>query len=176
MCVCQSNITIFRYKQLVGWACFENLLLVLIRYGRSQAMEPISTKLDIMDLYWNLFNHFDQEFGSKDSSIFGSEWMSLEYVDSSVWDMVEVLCLLHHDSSVGIATGWTARVRFQAVQDFSLHFLYTVQTDSAAHPGIPSPRVKRHERESDHLPPSSVEIKKVGAIPPHLHTSSRHSA
>jgi hypothetical protein len=36
------------------------------------------------------------------------------------------------DSSVGIATEWTARVRFPAVHDFSL--LHSVQTDSRAHP------------------------------------------
>jgi hypothetical protein len=36
------------------------------------------------------------------------------------------------DSSVGIAKGWTARVRFPAVQDFSL--LPSVQTGSGAHP------------------------------------------
>jgi hypothetical protein len=35
------------------------------------------------------------------------------------------------DSSVGIATGWTARLRFPAVQDFSVH---SFQTDSGAHP------------------------------------------
>jgi hypothetical protein len=31
-----------------------------------------------------------------------------------------------------MATGWTARVRFPAMQDFSL--LHSVQTDSGAHP------------------------------------------
>jgi hypothetical protein len=36
------------------------------------------------------------------------------------------------DSSVGIATGWTARVRFPAVRDFSL--LHSVQTGSEVHP------------------------------------------
>jgi hypothetical protein len=30
-------------------------------------------------------------------------------------------------------TGWTTRVRFLAVQDFS--FLHSVQTDTGAHPG-----------------------------------------
>jgi hypothetical protein len=35
------------------------------------------------------------------------------------------------DSSVGIATGWTARVQFPVWQDFSLP--HSVQTDSGAH-------------------------------------------
>jgi hypothetical protein len=39
------------------------------------------------------------------------------------------------DSSVGIGTGWRARVGFPAVQDFSL--LHSVQTDSEAHPAYP---------------------------------------
>jgi hypothetical protein len=36
------------------------------------------------------------------------------------------------DSSVGIATGWTARVLFPAMKDFPV--LCSVQTDSGAHP------------------------------------------
>jgi hypothetical protein len=36
------------------------------------------------------------------------------------------------DSSVDIATGWTARVRFSAVEDFSL--LHSVQNGIRAHP------------------------------------------
>jgi hypothetical protein len=36
------------------------------------------------------------------------------------------------NSSVGIATRWTARVRFPTVQDFSL--LHSAQTGSGAHP------------------------------------------
>jgi hypothetical protein len=36
------------------------------------------------------------------------------------------------DSSVGIAMGWTAGVRFPAVKNFSL--LHVVQNDSGAHP------------------------------------------
>jgi hypothetical protein len=33
-------------------------------------------------------------------------------------------------------------------------------------PGTISPGVKRQEREDDHSPPSSSEVKKGGAIPP----------
>jgi hypothetical protein len=42
--------------------------------------------------------------------------------------------ILFRDSSADIATGydWMGRVRFPAVQDFSL--LHSVQTDSGAHP------------------------------------------
>jgi hypothetical protein len=36
------------------------------------------------------------------------------------------------DSSVGMATGWTVRVRFPAVQDVSL--LHSVQTEPGPHP------------------------------------------
>jgi hypothetical protein len=36
------------------------------------------------------------------------------------------------ETGVGIATGWTARVQFPALQDFSL--LYVVKTESRAHP------------------------------------------
>jgi hypothetical protein len=37
-------------------------------------------------------------------------------------------------------------------------------------PGALSPEVKRPEREAYHSPPSSAEVKKVGAIPPLPHT------
>jgi hypothetical protein len=43
-------------------------------------------------------------------------------------------------------------------------------------PGALSPGVKRQEREADHLPPSSAEVKKGGAIPPLPHISSWRSA
>jgi hypothetical protein len=36
--------------------------------------------------------------------------------------------------------------------------------------------IKRQEHEADHSPPSSAEVKKVGAIPPFLSMSSRHNA
>jgi hypothetical protein len=78
------------------------------------------------------------------------------------------------DSSVGIVTGWTARVRFPTVKDFSL--LYSVQTDSETHPASypmstrgSFPGVKRQEREADHLPPSSAEVKKGEPIRPLPH-------
>jgi hypothetical protein len=74
------------------------------------------------------------------------------------------------DSSVGIALGYGlqergSRVRFPAEAGyFSLH--YHVQNGSGAHPasylmGIGScfMGVKRPEREGDHLPPSSAEVK-----------------
>jgi hypothetical protein len=43
-----------------------------------------------------------------------------------------IIIIMSWNSSVGIGTGWTARVRFPAVHDFSL--LHNVQTDSRAHP------------------------------------------
>jgi hypothetical protein len=79
------------------------------------------------------------------------------------------------DSSFGIATGWTALVRFPAVQDFSL--LHSAQTGSGAQwlPGAISQGVNRQGHEADHSPPSSAEVKKGGAIPPLPHMSSWHS-
>jgi hypothetical protein len=66
---------------------------------------------------------------------------------------------------------WTARVRFPAVQGFSL--LHSVQPVSGVPqppiqwvPGTPSSVVKLSEREADHSPPSSAEVKNCGAIPP----------
>jgi hypothetical protein len=38
------------------------------------------------------------------------------------------------------------------------------------------PRIKRHELEADHSPPSSAVVKKDGAIPPVFHTPSWHNA
>jgi hypothetical protein len=82
------------------------------------------------------------------------------------------------DSSVCIATGWTAGVRFPAgARDFSiLH-------SSGAHPasyamgtGDDFPWVKRPGREADHSPPSSAEVKNGGAIPPLSHMPSWHRA
>jgi hypothetical protein len=83
---------------------------------------------------------------------------------------------LSQDSSVGIMTNWTARVPFLAVQDFSL--LHIVKNHSGAHPTSYlvftralslGEGVKWQGREADHLPPSSAEVKKGGAIPPLLH-------
>jgi hypothetical protein len=85
------------------------------------------------------------------------------------------------DSSVDMATGWTARVRFPGVQ----HFLFSTASRPALGPIQPSvqwlprdlsPEVKRLVREADHAPPSSAEVKNGGAIPPLPHTSSWHSA
>jgi hypothetical protein len=61
--------------------------------------------------------------------------------------------------------------------------LHSAQTDSGAHPvSYPMgtecsyPRVKRHEREADHSPTASAEVKKVGAILPFPRTPSWHNA
>jgi hypothetical protein len=48
--------------------------------------------------------------------------------------------------------------------------LYPVSTGSYL------PRLKRQERETDHLPPSSAEINSGGTIPPHPHASSCYSS
>jgi hypothetical protein len=79
------------------------------------------------------------------------------------------------------ATGWTAPVRFPAVQDFSL--LHSVQAGSGAHTasypmGIGGSFTggKRQGREADRSPPSSAEVKNGGAIPPLPTCLQWHSA
>jgi hypothetical protein len=73
--------------------------------------------------------------------------------------------------------GW---VQFLAVQDFSL--LHSIQINSVAYPtscpmGIRGsfPRLKRQERDADHSPPCSAEVKKSGAIPSLPHMSCWYS-
>jgi hypothetical protein len=85
------------------------------------------------------------------------------------------------DSSTSIATGWTAQgggIRFP-VGARNLSLLRNVQTGSgvyaASYPmgtGAPSPGVKLQGCETDHSPPTSAEVKNVGAIPSFPHTSS----
>jgi hypothetical protein len=66
------------------------------------------------------------------------------------------------DSSVGIATGWTAGRA--GARDFQ--FLHSVQTGSGAHPTSYSMGTggsflggKAAGREADHSPPSSAQVK-----------------
>jgi hypothetical protein len=68
-----------------------------------------------------------------------------------------------------------------AVKGFSL--LHSMQTNSGAFPAAYSmstgrtfPGDKAQGREADHSPPSSVEVKNGGAIPPFPHMSLWHSA
>jgi hypothetical protein len=90
--------------------------------------------------------------------------------------------LLTYFSSVGIATGLTAGVRFPArARNFVL--LHSVQTGSKAHlasypmsTGSTFPGVKRSGREADHSLPSSAKVKDGGAMPPLPHTSSWRGA
>jgi hypothetical protein len=82
---------------------------------------------------------------------------------------------MDRDSSVGIATGWTAGVRFPVgARDVSV--IHIIQTGSGAQSpiqSIPGEVVKRSGHEADHSPPSSAEDKNGGAIlplPPYLFT------
>jgi hypothetical protein len=75
-----------------------------------------------------------------------------------------------------------AKVSFVA-RASDLFVLHNVQTGLGAHPAsytmIPeslSLGIKRPEREGDHSPPSSAEVKNGGAKPPLLHMSSWHDA
>jgi hypothetical protein len=84
------------------------------------------------------------------------------------------------DSSVGIETGYGAgRPGYDSRQGQEISLLHCVQTGSGAHPssqpmgtGGSFPKVKRQEREADHSPPSSAEVKNGGAIRPLPHMSS----
>jgi hypothetical protein len=72
--------------------------------------------------------------------------------------------------SVGIATGWTAGVRFLAVQNFFFSIAFRPALEPTQPPvlGVPwtvSPGVKRPGLEDDHSAPSSAEVKNVGAVP-----------
>jgi hypothetical protein len=81
------------------------------------------------------------------------------------------------DTSVVIATSWVAGVQFPAgVTDFSL--FHSVQVGPGAHPAsypmvmrVSLPYLKRPEREADHSPPSSAEVKNGEAVRPLSHTS-----
>jgi hypothetical protein len=82
------------------------------------------------------------------------------------------------DSSVGIATGWTAGVRFPARQEIYLFstesrpVLESTQPPVQWVPGAISSRVKRPGCEADHSPPSGAEVKNDETIPSLTHTSS----
>jgi hypothetical protein len=79
------------------------------------------------------------------------------------------------------ATGWTARVRFPAWQDYlfstaSRLALRPVQPPIRWVPGASSPGIKRPGREADHSPPPSEEVKNGGAVPSRPHMSSWRGA
>jgi hypothetical protein len=76
--------------------------------------------------------------------------------------------------SINFATGWTAVFRFpaDATDSGSTPALGSIQPPIQWVPGPLSPAVKRPGREADHSPPSSVEVKNGGAMPPLSHTSS----
>jgi hypothetical protein len=91
---------------------------------------------------------------------------------------------MKYDSSVGVATGWTAGVRFPAgARPFSSpqspdelwgppSLLYNGYPGRFGRGG----GVKRPGREADHAPPYSAEVKNGGTIIPLPHMSSWHSA
>jgi hypothetical protein len=79
------------------------------------------------------------------------------------------------------ATGWKARIRFSAVQRFSLlHSAQTAlgptQAPTKSEPAVLSPWVKTSEHEADHLSPSRGGGKESGATSPLPHMPSWHSA
>jgi hypothetical protein len=77
--------------------------------------------------------------GYRYSDVDQHRWMEVHYHDIYGPSFRILICspfiiiiiIRSRDSSVGIATGWTARFQFPAVQDFSL--LYSAQTESRAH-------------------------------------------
>jgi hypothetical protein len=74
-----------------------------------------------------------------------------------------------------MATGWTAGGSIPGRGNNFLFFtasrpaLRPIQPPIHWVPGALSPGVKRPGHEADHLPPSSAEVKKVGAIAPIPH-------
>jgi hypothetical protein len=78
------------------------------------------------------------------------------------------------DSSVDIATGWTARVRFPTgASHFSL--CHSFQTGSVSHSAsspIGTGGKVAGAVVADHSPPPSVDVKNVGVVSPLLHTPS----
>jgi hypothetical protein len=86
--------------------------------------------------------------------------------------------LFYRDNSFGIATGWTAGVRFPAgLRDFSL--LHSVQPGSGAHPtsytpavgagGALYPGVKPPVRDADHL----ILVPRSRMVKLYLHSLTR---
>jgi hypothetical protein len=72
------------------------------------------------------------------------------------------------------ATGWTGVVLFR-VGERDISLPHSVQAGFGAHPAsYPNPTVKRQGREADQSPPSSVVVKKDGAILLLAHTSAWH--
>jgi hypothetical protein len=78
--------------------------------------------------------------------------------------------------SEGLRAG---RPGFNSGQGQNFPLLHSVQTGSVAHPAFcrmgtvgSFPGVKRPGREADHPPPSSVQIRNDGVIPPLPYTSS----
>jgi hypothetical protein len=91
------------------------------------------------------------------------------------------ICLFQVKIYVGIAPGWSARVRFPTGQDFLFSIpprpnLRPTQPPVQLVRGAISPGVKRRGREADLLSPASAEVKNCGVIPPLPHMSSWRSA
>jgi hypothetical protein len=87
------------------------------------------------------------------------------------------------NSSVGIATGYRlddrGSISGKGVFFFSVASRLGVgptQPLTQCVPGAFSPEAKFPERETDHSPLSSAEVKNGGALTPHPHTSSWHGA
>jgi hypothetical protein len=81
---------------------------------------------------------------------------------------------MSRNNSVGIATGYGLNSPGSISDRRKIVFHYqSVQTSSGTHPasypmgnGDEFPEAKRQGREADHSPPSSVEVKDGGGVPP----------
>jgi hypothetical protein len=90
-------------------------------------------------LYWYSFTYWSFDYGAVLLILLMWRCTTLCFVTTLDWSQtsrektfsadfrLDRPSEMRRDSWVGLVTGWTARVRFPAVQDFSLH---SVQTDS----------------------------------------------
>jgi hypothetical protein len=74
------------------------------------------------------------------------------------------------DSSIGIATGFRLDILGSILTRNNFSLFYSVQTGSAAHPASypmsSGAYSQQPGREADNSPPSSIEVKNDGVIPP----------
>jgi hypothetical protein len=112
--------------------------------------------------------------------------MSMKSIITAFLDVTPCSSVIHRrasenrDSAVGIATGCGLDCRRAGVRMSVGARIFSTSSRPVVSPTQPpiqwvlgalSLGVKRLEREADHSPPTSAEVKNCGGIPPFLHTS-----